>query len=1254
MADTPETEKLVKKEPDAPPADPITRRSTASILLISALLLTGSLAWALWDEVYGQRPWKTMQTSFVKRYNRYLQRLKRGGFASEEQVRESEEFQRLDAAAKAAEVEAQPHLRQLDRRVSLIDKQLDAITNEFQDRRGRITVLNYSIEVSEPDDKNELREEVRELKERRTEVEWPQEDGGTVERNLNFDEIEADYNRLKSEKAELQAQRGELLKPVAELKRERDEYLRNNVAGVTEDQVNKLLAKNDDFEVKIRQINVQGDLIVDRCETCHLGIREPIEITAGDMMSNRRRDEPDELARAFVSHPNKELLQIHDPERFGCSSCHGGNGRATTSIVKGHGRHRFWLHPMYARENMEAGCQQCHSQDRVLVGADILNKGKDLYAERGCVGCHRYEGFDRETDALMNARQEIKQLNEQIASNEREVLSAREKSAQDGLSDEESQRLLSRMESLRVNNSQLESRIDQLNIQARYLMQDQKKVGPNLKDAKMKLVKEWIPVWLQDPQAFRPGTKMPTYWYLSGEEKNVHGNLVPVDRQIEERNAIAAYIWQNAYDVKLPKQPLGDPARGEQLFNMRGCLACHSIDRGGENVGGEFAANLTRVGEKAHYDYLVRWVHNPRQRVAPYCPTHERDLTADDYAHVFEDRRRRGLITQTQYESRDLTSVFGPNNSKCPKDGAELQIQNMTVMPNFRLSDQESRDIATYLKSLSSQASFPNASFMDDRQLAAKGKELIKQYGCAGCHEIKGFEQEQRIGKELTTEGATPIERLDFALMTHEAEDGHDPLGISEGKSWYNHKGFIEHKIQEPSIYDKGKEKEPADHLRMPKPYLKDESWRIALTTFLLGSKGVEGANVPSSFFYNPNSQQKDIQEGWWVIKKYNCTGCHQVQVGQERPVITTLPWYREEGELGKNHWPPGLLTEGARVDPNWLLRFLTDPSLSGVSEDDLQSAVQDVLGGRNGANLSAMSGGRRADPFVSSGAPMPPPSARNASARTSSNGEGASQPLPPQPGLNRNGLRNIEVRMPTFHFSPNELRILVRFFMAYAAQQEPYIKERVEPLSAEEVSVARALFTSDAAPCLKCHLTGNPEHDRTAYAPNFLDSAQRLKPDWTYRWIIDPRKIWPDTTMPDGLFEMKDGRWVLRGMLPEAVAAYQGDHAKLLVRYMLQLNQQEQNALAQLYLNSQRQPQAAPAAPPPASAHNWTSPPAVASPKARDQRASHGRTKRGRRREVSYGFPKAKRSPKARGQPAARAPSVAAHVRGRAGGFPP
>ena len=206
---------------------------------------------------------------------------------------------------------------------------------------------------------------------------------------------------------------------------------------------------------------------------------------------------------------------------------------------------------------------------------------------------------------------------------------------------------------------------------------------------------------------------------------------------------------------------------------------------------------------------------------------------------------------------------------------------------------------------------------------------LIKQYGCASCHEIKGFEEEQRIGKELTVEGATPIERLDFALLTHDAEKGHDPLklhGDHAEKPWYNHKGFFEHKLAEPSIYDEGKEKDPKDRLRMPEPYLTPE-WRNALTTFLLGSVGAEGSNVPASLFYDPQDQRRqDVQNGWWVIKKYNCMGCHQIQVGQ-RSVLMDVPVYQTPE--GKDLLPPRLTSEGARVDPSWLLRFLHDPSLS-------------------------------------------------------------------------------------------------------------------------------------------------------------------------------------------------------------------------------------------------------------------------------------------------------------------------------------
>ena len=41
-------------------------------MLVCALLMTTSIAWALYDEAFGQRPWKAIQKEFVSRYTRYL------------------------------------------------------------------------------------------------------------------------------------------------------------------------------------------------------------------------------------------------------------------------------------------------------------------------------------------------------------------------------------------------------------------------------------------------------------------------------------------------------------------------------------------------------------------------------------------------------------------------------------------------------------------------------------------------------------------------------------------------------------------------------------------------------------------------------------------------------------------------------------------------------------------------------------------------------------------------------------------------------------------------------------------------------------------------------------------------------------------------------------------------------------------------------------------------------------------------------
>jgi len=1099
---------LIKREPEPPAPDPIVSRSTSGIMLICALLMTVSLAWALYDEAIGQRPWKGIQQEFVSRYTRYLKSIKPRAGQTEAEVKQSAEYQALDDEAKAAEEAIKPERQDIDQKVAFIQKQLDAVTDPFQNQRGRLTVINYNIEVASDSAKAKYRREAERKKQELVEVGLPTADGNgkpTVQK-FNYVQLEKLYNDLRDEKARLLGRKAELLKEPTELAKKRDDYIRHHMTGLGPAAIDGLIRKMDNFDHSIlaHQISVTQYSIVDRCQVCHVGIREPLEIKASDLAPDGPGKTPDNLARAFISHPRRELLEIHNPERFGCTGCHWGNGRATTGEVKGHGRHRFWLWPMFEKENTEAGCQQCHARDRVTEGADTLNLGRDLFAERGCMGCHRYEGFDRETDALSATRQSIGQLEDQITANEKQIRQETDESGQ--VEDNaEARRLLAHAESLRVTNSLLAARIDQLNLQSKYLMQDQKKVGPNLKDVRIKLRKEWVPIWLANPQEFRPGTKMPTFWRLSTDEDGA-----------EQVKAISAYLWQESFAGRVPEQPRGDANKGKQLFESRGCMACHSVGEGDNQVGGRFAANLQRVGEKANFNYIVRWIHNPRERWAPYCPKEKRDLTAEDYA------------------KHNLRYEFDTElHSRCPNDGAELQVQNMTVMPNFRLSDNDARDIATYLFSLSSPPQYADASFMDDPNLRDQGYNLIKQNGCAGCHEIRGFEEEQRIGKELTVEGATPIERLDFALLTHDAQKGHDPLNLrpddKEHRSWYNHKGFFERKLEDPAIYDRGKEKDPKDRLRMPRPFLTPE-WRTALTTFLLGSVATEGSNVPRSAFYEPEDQRRqDVQNGWWVIKKYNCQGCHQLQVGQ-RSTVMDLPMFQTPE--GKDLLPPRLTSEGARVDPNWLLKFLADPSLSGEKPAATASQIQ---------NLQVQNG-----------------QSQTTASTAQPNGR-----LKPQLGLDRNGVRPyLQFRMPTFNFSPNELQILVRFFMAMSGQQEPYIPEPLPPLTEQEKLVARQMFTS-GTPCLKCHITGEPGHDATAIAPNFLLAGERLKPEWTFRWLLDPAQISPGTAMPSGLFRKEGERWVINlPNPPQSANEYQQDHARLLVRYMLLMTPEEQARL--------------------------------------------------------------------------------------------
>ena len=1068
-------------EKPVPENDPLVQKSLATWYVVSMVVLTASLFWALWDEDFGQRPWKAFQHEWKDRYAAFLKTARSSSAQSEKDVEGNSDYHKLKQDYEQTYQQAAPRTKEINEQLRTLSAKILAVQNVFTDRRAYVNALTYDIETTtDASSKQSKLKDLEKYKQQTAVVEYL--DGSKA--TYTYPQLEETYNDLKTERAQLSAELGELIKPVSDQKAKLDAFVSENMVNLTPAQIRGLQDKTEALEPAILQINVAEANIVDRCESCHMGIREPVKLTAAAMAPKGKQI--DEYARAFTSHPQAELLKIHDPEKFGCSPCHQGNGRATTSVEKAHGNYEHWLWPLFPKPNFEAGCQTCHAADMVLVSGDVgwtLSEGKDLFRQRGCVGCHRFEGYDKEPEDLNSMAQQIKQMEQEKKENLKQSAYLM-KQADAAQTNQEANHLNDRAVALRVENSKLDLRIVQLDRTTKSLLQDMKKVGPNLKDVRLKLNKNWIPVWLKKPTDFRPTTRMP--------------NFRLNDQQIQ---AISAYLWQSALPDAPVKHAPGNAGRGKELFETRGCLGCHSIGEGDQMQGGGFAANLTRIGEKANYDYLVRWVHNARQRTRPYCLYEKKDIGPEDYA------------------KKGLPFVFDLQHSKCPNDGHELQVQNMTVMPSLRLTEQDASDVASYLVTLKKKepSSYPEAAFMDDPKLKDEGKKWIQHFGCAGCHEISGLEDEGRIGTELTFEGSKPIERLDFALLTEMAERGDgepikdpdDRARLPEGpatKPWYSSLGFFEHKLAEPNVWDQGKIKSETEKLRMPNPHLTPEQIR-ALTTFLMGSQ--ESA-LPSNYQYQPLDYRRDIQEGWWVVKKYNCMGCHQFIPGQQTALMGMKRYQEAQEQL-----PPKLLTEGARVNPQWLLRFLSNPSLSETDTD-------------------------------------------------------------------RNGVRSyLQVRMPTFSFSENELGKLVRFFAALSRQPFPYIPDATMPLTAKETEMARGLFSSTAAPCLKCHATGDPAHDRNATAPNFLLAHDRLKPDWVERWIIDPQAISPGTAMPSGLFKRLNDHWVFAGPTPSTFEGYDKDHTRLLVDYIFQLTPEEQRRVAGAMGRSQTSNRTSPPASP-------------------------------------------------------------------------
>jgi cytochrome c1 len=459
------------------------------------------------------------------------------------------------------------------------------------------------------------------------------------------------------------------------------------------------------FQGGIQQIWLPDLGVVDRCTSCHVGLKEP---TLTDVAQ-----------QPYRKHP----VIPHNLDQFGCTVCHRGQGAATT-VAEAHSSTLAWEQPILPAKYIESSCGQCHRGS--LPGTPQLNLGRNLLSRSGCVHCHTVKLPDGST---MKASDDPPSLSHIADKTTREWIYA-------WLKDPQAYAVTSTMPNFKLSDADARDISafliansalvpgDNVTLSAKassdptagaslygesfcascHAVQNAAgnvvggDVGPELTRIGTKVKPEWLQAWVRNPRVYDPPTAMPHYRFSDVQVATLTGFLLA-----KTDSDMLANVH---LDAATPEQI----AHGKRLVSDYGCASCHEI--AGIRKPENFAPELSRIGSKpiTQLIFLQGMQH-----------------TLPDYI--------AGKIKQPR--------AFAPG----------------LKMPQYTFTPAQIDALTTALLSLNDRSySLPPslavaASPESDYQPAGKAGKLMTDLACFSCHRINGHGSD--MAPDLTWEGSS-------------------------------------------------------------------------------------------------------------------------------------------------------------------------------------------------------------------------------------------------------------------------------------------------------------------------------------------------------------------------------------------------------------------------------------------------------------------------------------------------------------------